>query len=223
MTGPLRALITLLVVAFPLWAAGQGTRPSTEPAVDSRTPKGALRELNVSMREGNVPAIERILLATTPAERKMVTSDAEMAAALADIRRAAIVAYGPAAAKTLTGDTATGDAESLARIDSAQVTIKGDSATVTYSDERESPFVLKRVDGEWKVPVSQLGKPVDRAALEQRLADLATQTRVVREVTKLIRDNKLPTAQQARDAWQSRIMQAATSQPARDADRPRQP
>ena len=161
-----------------------------------------------------------MFLATTTAERKMVEADAQMAAALADLRRAAIAAYGDGAAKTVTGDTAAGAAESIARIDAADVTISGDAATITYRDERDGPFVMKKVDGQWKVPVSQLGKPLDPVALNQRLTDLAVQNSVVREVTKLIRDNKLPTAEQAREAWQNRILQAATSQPVRGPERP---
>ncbi|HEY2589746.1 MAG TPA: hypothetical protein VGI81_28640 [Tepidisphaeraceae bacterium] len=209
------------LLAGPLWAFGQATRATTAPAVaDPPSPKAALRELNVAMRDGDVATIQRMFLATTPAERKMVAADAQMAAALADLRRAAVAAYGDAPAKTVTGDTVAGAAESLVRIDTAEVTINGDTATINYRDERDGPFVLKKVDGEWKVPVSELGKPLDPVALKQRLADLAVQTSVVRDVTKLIRDNKLPTAEQAREAWQNRILQAATSQPANRAERP---
>jgi hypothetical protein len=165
------------------------------------------------MRDGDAATIKRMFLATTPAERKMVAADVQMAAALAELRRAAVAAYGDDAAKAVTGDTAAGTAESLARIDAADVSITGDTATVNYRDERDGPFVLKKVNGEWKVPVSQLGKPLDAVALNQRLADLSVQTAVVREVAKLIRDGKLATAEQAREAWQNRILQAATSQP----------
>jgi hypothetical protein len=214
-------ILAVALLAGPLSAWGQATRPTTMPASgDSPSPRAALRELNVAMRDGDVATIQRMFLATTPAERKMVAADAQMASALAELRRASVAAYGEAAAKTVTGDTAAAAADSLARIDSADVTINGDVATVTYRDERDGPFVLKRADGQWKVPVSQLGKPLDPAALNQRLADLSIQTSVVREVTKRIGDKKLATAEQARQAWQSGILQAATSQPAKRAERP---
>lgn len=213
-------LIAIFVASS--WIAAQATRPATQPASAAQTPKEALRELNVAMREGDVATIRRMFLATTPAERKMMDADAMMAAALADLRRAALAAYGAEAAKTLTGDTDAGAAQSLARIDAAEVTINGDTATVAYRDEREAPFILKKSDGEWKVPVSQLGKPLDAAALDQRLGDLAVQTTVVHDVTRLIREGKLGTAEQAREAWQSRILQAATSQPAKGLEHPAQ-
>lgn len=214
-------ILAAALLAGPLWAFGQATRPATGPApADPPSPKAALRELNVAMRDGDVATIQRMFLATTPAERKMVEADAQMAAALADLRRAAVNAYGDGPAKVVTGDTAAGASESLVRIEAADVSITGDTATVNYRDERDGPFVLKKVDGEWKVPVSELGKPLDAVALKQRLADLAVQTNVVREVTKLIREHKLPTAEHAREAWQNRILQAATSQPANRSERP---
>lgn len=208
-------MIASAIVAGTIWASGQATHPATAPSIDASTPRAALRTLNLAMRDGDVETIKRMFLAASPAEAKMVQADAEMAAALADLRRAAIAAYGEQGAKTLTGDTAAGSAQSLARIENADITTTADAATVTYRDEKESPFILRRVDGEWKVPVSEQGKPLDREALDQRLADLSGQTSVVRDIIKGIQNHKFTTPEQAREAWQSRIFQAATSQPAK--------
>ena len=144
----------------------------------------------------------------------MVNADAEMAAALAKLRAVAVQVYGPQAADVITGDTDAGATESAARIEAADVTVTGDVATVVYRDEKDSPFVLKKSGGSWKVPVSQLGKPLDPAALDQRLADLAIQRKVVEELTDQIRQKRFATAEEAREAWRTRILQAATSQPA---------
>lgn len=211
----LRVMIATAMLAGAPWSSAQQTHPTTAPAIDASTPRTALRTLSVAMRDGDVATIKRLFLAANPAEAKMVEADAEMAAALADLRRAAVAAFGEQGAKTITGDTAAGSTESLARIDGADITATGDTATVAYRDEKQSPFVLRRVEGEWKVPVSELGKPLDRAALDQRLSDLSIQTAVVREIIKRIQDHKFPTPEQAREAWQGRILQAATSQPAK--------
>lgn len=195
-------------------AMAQQTKPTSAPAADLSTPQGSLLVLNEAMRDGDVEKIKQLFIATTPAEVKMVGSEAEMAAALADLRRAAVKVFGEEGAKTITGDSAAGQAESIARINSASVEITGDSATVVYRDQKDTPFLLKKVNGEWKVPVADLGKPLDVAALDQRLADLALQRKVVRELTAQIRANAFANAEQAREAWQTRILQAATSQPA---------
>ncbi|HSZ56789.1 MAG TPA: hypothetical protein VK797_14065 [Tepidisphaeraceae bacterium] len=206
-----RTVLAVLALVAPL-AAAQQTRPTTAPD-DPATPRGALRTLNQAMRDGNVAAIRQLFLATTPSEARMVDADAAMAAALARLRTAAVEAYGPRGADLVTGDTDAGAADSSARIDSADVVVTGDVATVVYRDEKDSPFVLKRSGGQWKVPVTQLGKPLDPAALDERLADLVVQRKVVQELTDQIRQKKFATAEEARQAWRTRILQAATSQP----------
>lgn len=209
-----RLVIATIVLAGALCANAQQTRRATAPAFDASTPRSALRTLSLAMRDGDVAIIKRMFLAANPAEAKMVEADAEMAAALAELRGSAAAAYGEEGARTVTGDTAASSADSLARIDAADITLSGDTATVSYHDEKQSPFILKRVDGQWKVPVSELGKPLDKAALDQRLSDLAIQTSVVHEIIRAVQGRKFAKPEQAREAWQTRILQAATSQPA---------
>ena len=211
----------ILIVALATTAASglQQTQPTTLPADAAATPRGALRALNQAMRAGDEGTIKQLFLAATPAEARMIDADAKMASALAHLRVAAVAAYGTQGADAVTGDSDAGAAESAARIDAADIALEGDVATVTYRDEKNAPFVLKKVEGHWKVPVSQLGKPLDPAALDQRLADLALQRQVVEEVTDQIRQKKFPGAEQAREAWRARILQVATSQPTTRADR----
>jgi len=214
----LMSLIARIVIAAGLLGStpplpAEPAPPATAAIVDLSTPRGTLRTLNHSMREGDVELIKRLFLATTPEELQMVDADAQMALALANLRDAAIKAFGAENATVLTGDTSSGAAESLARIESAEIIVSGDNATVRYSDSKEIPFILKKVEGQWRVPVSQLGKPLNPAALEQRIADLAIQRRVVQDIAGQIRAGKFSSSEKAREAWQSRILQAATSQP----------
>ena len=208
-------IVTIWMCIGAAASIGQSTRPTTMPvAVQDTTPRGALRALNQAIRTGDAAGMLALFLATTPSEQRMADADAQTAAALAHLRRAATQAFGEPGARLVMGNTPAGDAESAARIESADITINGDTATVTYRDERESPFVLKRVNGHWRVPVSEFGKPLDQAALDQQLADLAAQRELVLEVTRNIELGKLTSAEQARDAWHSRMFEAATSQPA---------
>jgi len=211
-------LILVLLAASTASAASQ-TQPTTQLGEAASTPRGALRALNQAMRSGDEGAIRQLFLAASPAEARMIDADARMAASLAQLRVAAAAAYGSQGADAVTGDSDAGAAESVARIDSADIAIEGDVATVTYRDEKNSPFLLKKIDGHWKVPVSQLGKPLNPAALDQRLADLALQRNVVEEITDQIKQKKFAGAEQAREAWRARILQAATSQPTTRADR----
>ena len=119
------------------------------------------------------------------------------------------------AAKIVTGDTSVGTAQSLSRIETAEISVQGDTATVIYSDDRDAPFVLKRVDAQWRVPVNQLSKPLEPAELEQRLEDLTIQRNVVRLITQQIKAGAFANAEQAREAWQNR-----SSRPPRRSRRP---
>jgi hypothetical protein len=209
-----RRMSLMLILSLCGIVSAQQTRPTTAPDDLATTPRGALRALNQAMRRGDVPIIKELFLATNPSEKRMVDADAAMAAALARLRSVSVQTYGVSAADIVTGETDTGAADSAARIDSADVTVTGDVATVVYRDEKESPFVLKKSGGLWRIPVSQLGKPLEPAALDERLADLAIQQKVVEELTDQIRRKKFATAEEAREAWRARILQAATSQPA---------
>lgn len=209
-----KAILVLAILSLTPALRAQATRPAaTDPAVDLSTPRAALRSLNLAMRTGDVTAIKHIFLARTTAQERMAAADADMAEALAQLREAAIRAFGAENAKTVTGDTSAGAAQSLARIDAADIAIKGDTATVIYADEKDMPFILKRVDSQWRVPVNQLNKPLEPSELEQQLEDLAFQSAMVRQVTQRIRAGGFSNAEQAREAWQSKFFQP-TSQPA---------
>src|SRR6185503_3243375 len=102
-------------------------------------------------------------------ETRMVAAMADMAAAMAQLQKASVKAFGEEGAKEIVGDTQTTDAQGRARIDAADVRLAGDTATVTVPEGEDAPVVLKRVGGQWKVPMSELSKNAEAAALEERL------------------------------------------------------
>jgi hypothetical protein len=217
MTHPARLILIVAILSIGNGdGTAQTTRPTTMPQDDVSTIRSVLRKLNRAMSEGEIPVITGLFLASDEAEQRMVDADAQMAAALADLHRAAKKTFGAEGAKLITGDTAAGSAQSMARIDGAEIKPEGDTATVVYPDQKQPPFVLKKVEGQWRIPISQTGRPVDPKVLDERLADLAVQRQVVQEVTRQILAKKFETADQAREAWRSRIVQAATSQPTRE-------
>jgi hypothetical protein len=195
----------------PSRGSGSASAASSSTPADASdpTPKGALKQLAAALRDGDVERIRGVMHATTPAESKMVTAMAEMARAMAALQKSAVKQFGREAAKEVVGDTDATDAESKARIDSADVKISGDTATVTMEDGEETPVVLKRVSGHWKLPMSELSKGADPAALDERLTGLAEQARLVRDLAGEIETGKYGTPAQAHEAWQSRAMQAS--------------
>ena len=143
----------------------------------------------------------------------MVGSMADMARAMAELQKAAVKAFGEEGAKALVGDTQATDAEGRARIDAADVRVQGDTATVIVPEGEDAPVVLKRVGTQWKVPMAELSKNADPAALDERLAELSEQRKLVGQLTKEIGEGAFNNPEQAKEAWQSRAMQVVTRRP----------
>jgi hypothetical protein len=184
---------------------------STSAAVapSTATPKGALKLLAAALRDGDADRIKQVMYASNSSESRMVAAMADMAKAMAALQRSAVNAFGREGAKEVVGDTDATDTESKARIDSADVKVQGDTATVTMEDGEEAPVVLKRVDGKWRLPMSELSRNADLTALEERLAGLAEQSKLVRELAEEVGAGKYASPAQAHEAWQSRAMQAS--------------
>lgn len=200
-------------------AAGPNPQPEAKPQApaapehDTTTPKGALKLLASALRDGDADRIRQVMYATNAAETRMVASMAEMARAMARLQKAAVKAFGEEGAKEIVGDTQATDAEGRARIDAADVRVTGDSATVIVPEGEDAPVVLKRVDGHWKVPMAELSKNADQAALDERLAELTEQRKLVTQLTEEIASGQFSSPAQAKDAWQSRAMQAVSRRP----------
>jgi hypothetical protein len=74
----------------------------------------------------------------------------------------------------------------------------------------QPPMVLKKVDGRWRVPIAELSKDTTAEEIEQRLADLDTQSKIIGELTGEIALGKYKSADKAAEAWQGKMMQALT-------------
>jgi hypothetical protein len=175
----------------------------------AETPKGVLKLLAAGLRDGDTDRIRQVMYASNASETRMVAAMADMAKAMAALQRSAVKAFGREGAKEVVGDTDATDTDSKARIDSAEVKVNGDTATVTMEDGEEAPVVLKRVDGRWRLPMAELSRGADLAALEERLAGLAEQSKLVRELADEVGAGKYASPAQAHEAWQSRAMQAS--------------
>jgi len=183
------------------------------PGLSTATPKGALKLLAAALRDGDAERIRQVMYASNNSETRMVAAMADMAKAMATLQRSAVKAFGREGAKEVVGDTDASNTDSNARIDSAEVKVQGDIATVTMEDGEEAPVVLKRVDGRWRLPMAELSRGADLAALEERLAGLAEQSKLVRELAEEVGAGKYASPAQAHEAWQSRAMQASMRRP----------
>jgi hypothetical protein len=193
-----------------------------QPSAEESALRDALKALAKALQEGDRDGLRRAMFAANATERKMLDAMAGMAAQIAELHKASAKAFGEEEAKGLTGDVAM----EMGRIDEAEVSFDGDTATVRYapppatpaaSTEGEAdappappPLVLKKVDGRWRVPVAELSKDTTPAEIEQRLTDLEAQTKIIAELSAEIAQGKYKSAEKAAEAWQGKMMQALT-------------
>lgn len=200
--------------------------PASKPSADETAIRAALKTLAKALQDGDAKGVGEVLHADGAMERKMVDAMASMAAEIARLHKSAAKAFGEDAAKELTGDLSA----ELSRIDDAEIIFSGaDAATVRYkppttapskpgapSDERAAeddlppppPVVLKKIEGRWRVPVSELSRDTTPEEIAQRLADLDAQMKLVAELTGEIAKGKHKSAAKAAEAWQAKMMQA---------------
>ena len=206
-------------------------------SADEKALRDALKTLARSLQDGKAEGIKQVIYAANPTERKMVDAMAAMAVEIAAMHRAAVKAFGEEQARGLTGDVVA----EMQRIDDAEVSIDGNTATVRYkpappadaesaSDSTDAaraapaksgdgepaapppgpPLVMKKIDGRWQVPMSELSRDATPESIEQHLSDLDAQTKVIAELTKEIAKGKYRNAEKATEAWQSKMMAALT-------------
>lgn len=192
------------------------TRPATRP-MDASTPKGALRLLNLSLRDGDTRMIEEILLATTPLERRMVEARAQYAAALAALHKSSAAAFGDEGAKTVTSDLEGESSQGLAAIEKAEVTADANEATVRYPGAQDRPIRLVRVNGTWKVSLPPLDPETTAKQLDLRITELDQLTRQAQALAAEIAGGKFSDAEKAAETWRNRVLQtvAPTTQPSK--------
>lgn len=216
--------------------AGQKRAPKPDAAKAARADEAALRDalkaLAKSLQTGEPDGIKQVVYAANPTERKMVDAMAAMAVQIAGLYKVSAKAFGEDEARRLTGDVAA----ELTRIDDAEVSIDGDTATVRYREpdagaaapvegeaaaaDAPAAMVLKRVDGRWRVLMSELSKDATPEGIEQRLADLDAQTRVIEGLAKEVAQGKYRDAEQAVEAWHAKMLRALTPGKPPGADEP---
>jgi hypothetical protein len=96
----------------------------------------------------------------------------------------------------------------LAAIDKAEVTVTDDKAAVTYAGAKDAPVRLVKVNGRWKLPLSQLLDGADKAAEKQRLAELKHQAHVANDMAKDLTNGKYKEGpSRAAAVWRSRLLE----------------
>lgn len=198
------------------------TAPVTTAPAIADSPRAALKQLAAAIRAGDVQAIRVVLHARNDDEVRLADAMAQYATALSDLQRQAVNVFGEAGAVELSGDVRSG--EELARIDAADERVDGDQATITFKPDdladAAPPVNLRRVDGHWRLPVSEFVPGAQSREIEERLSELAAQTQLVRDISQEVGARQYSTAEKAAQAFRLRIYASGSRSASQATTRP---
>jgi hypothetical protein len=141
------ALTTLVAAALLLLAGGCNKN-------DLSTPKGAAKSFAKALESGDAEAAK----AASTGDPKLVESLAKVGGGMKKLQDAAVAKFGEEGKSIAGGPGGKGDkmAEMSKRVEESTEKIDGDTATLTPKDGGEA-LKLKKVNGDWKLDVSQMG------------------------------------------------------------------
>jgi hypothetical protein len=199
-----------VVVAQPAPAAAPATAPATTQAsipVDQTTPRGALKVLTVAMNKGDADKVKAVFAPSNPMETKMVNAVLTQQATIMQFHDAAVAAFGADEAKKLPpGDTDAAVAQSLLALDKFPESITGDTATV---GEGDAIIHLKKQGDNWTLPVSLLAPQITADNVDQQLAQMSEQGKILSDLTTEMKAGKYKTVEDAGKALQLKALQQA--------------
>jgi len=197
--------ILLLTCALASFSFAQ----STQPALDSSTPRGALKLFFTAEVGEDGDALKHLLAAENPAQEHLIAAvaaqknaDRALTDALyakfpdqwkADPRKAALAVL-PAIYQN---------------IDKADQQINGDTATVHAAGSDQPPVTLKRVKGQWRIPLAVISTNVDPADVDKRAHQVEIQAGVMRQAASDVSAGKYATKDEAIQDVKQRMYTAA--------------
>ena len=228
------AAATILAAVVPA-ARGQATQPTvvgTPAAVDTGSPKAAVRSFVTAQIKGDGRAIRDVLLTTNPTEERMAGGIADLAVAIADLDRAMVAKFGPGPTEQLMGDPNDALKANVDRLDRANEAINGETATVTSPPDAAAPaagapagtsppgtpaqaadgpspqesMMLRKVNGQWKVSVSDLAKGSSNENIEKTLASVDTAVAGYKSVLADLNAGKLSTVEAVQTELNQKMM-----------------
>jgi len=201
--------MSVFAMSRALSATSVATAPTSAPTTEpGDSPRQAYERLVVAMQQGDGQTIRQLIDAPGD-ERQLVDALVEYAEALARLRQAAVLTYGSAQARGLTGDPADQE-KRLEAIRQSQQQIEGDHATLKVNLPDTPLIRLQRVDGRWRVPLRAMLADMDPTQITRQMEETTIQVLAFDETTADILAGKYHTADEAAQSLRSRLIRPAT-------------
>jgi hypothetical protein len=167
---------------------------------DSAGPGAAMKAFYRAMEAGDAAAVRAMFFTTTDAEKTLADADAAQltaARALGEAAKDKFAATGDALSKGLPLR------DEIAKLDSAEVTVDGDNATIKLPGQAK-PLRLVKAAGAWKISIADYAGATP-ANIEVQTAVLKDLAEVYTTIAAEISADKYPTAQDAQRALQQKL------------------
>ncbi|HYE17282.1 MAG TPA: hypothetical protein VEA69_02500 [Tepidisphaeraceae bacterium] len=211
---PLRRFALLTIV---LAIACAGTRPaSAEVKPDPSTPKGAAAALFKAMQAGDVAAVRPLVVGS---DRQVALFEAmiPLTSAFKSLETAAVKKFGPEGKQINGGGpgAATPTAELEDELETALEKIDGDTAELTPKPVAATgnagktvvakpPMKLKKIGESWKIDLASM--PTEKLDTPASIALVKSMGTLARDTAKEIDDGKYKTVDEARLAFQQKLL-----------------
>jgi hypothetical protein len=180
------------------WSFAQ---PATQPAgVDLSTPKSAAKSLVQSVEAGDGEAIQKIMLAEGADQEKLAAAFSDVIVSgkkLSDAARAKFGAAGEALGQAMITK------DDNAKIDTAQVEQKDNTATLTISGQSK-PLVFQKKDNDWRLTVMDFAGAAPDQIDKQRTL-LAAVAHALKEATEEITSGRYANVTDAEAAIKQKL------------------
>lgn len=167
---------------------------------DASAPKAAVKAFYAAVQKGDANAISQVLLLENDPQQELARAYAGLILAGKQLGDAAKAKYPGVSNMLAQGTIAPEDA---AKIDSASVTVTGDTVVLKPSPTAD-PLTLRKVNDTWRV-VIDTGDDAKPENLSQRLALIRGLSDAMKESAKEVAEDKYVTAQDAENAVKLRL------------------
>jgi len=164
------------------------------------SPKDVLRQQDAAAKDGNREQDLQLYHATNDREKKFAEAVADGDLALARLEKAVTEKFGKEAAAKVVHATGTINMDD---IDAAKEMIEGDKATIEWTTTKALPTIhLEKVDGKWKIPVSELLGSADEKKVDELCKKYHELTERLKNTAELVEKDKYRSGEGVRDKVQ---------------------
>jgi hypothetical protein len=190
--------------------------PATAPApvaIDPPSPRGALKVLTQAMDAGDNATAERVMIADNDTEKSWAAAMLKLSTASVTTRKSAVQAFGVDGAKAIIGDAEAAASYAQTAIDRSTEELDGDKAVVRSNDGVEAPIELRKVGGEWRVPVKVFVGDAPAEKLAETADKMARQAAAIEAFCVEMTAGKFKTPEDAAQALQLAQVKAVFGEP----------